>query len=901
MNTESGIANATTAAVRQLRDAPARLGISLADARMIAVVTLQLLLVLAVIHLYQLESRTFFNVMVLCTGGFVVHALLDVRYRLPFFAVLSFATIILALGPADGLGVIALGAVLIGICHLPIRMSLRVLLLLATGSLFALWWTGHLASPWSKVIWPVLASMFMFRTALYLYALRHDPQPLKLSRTLAYFFMAPNVCFPLFPVVDYSTFVKTYYDRDAGRIYYTGLKWITRGLVHLILYRFVYLHLTSSGPADVQTLGNLVQYILATFLLYLRVSGQFHLIVGVLHLFGFRLPDTHHLYYFASGFVDFWRRINIYWKEYMTKLVYYPSYFRLRRFGKNFGLVSATVVVFLVTWVLHSYQWFWLRGDFPIRAQDGLFWGTLAVLVSIDAWRQMNRPAKRSRMHGSVWSASLALRTLGTFATISVLWSLWSTDSLSEWFFMWTAAGHVERSEVWWLLALLVAFVAAAGHQWSNWETYATDSGRNRIHPAFATAIILSCILLVGHTALYHRLTPSLAATIASLQSPTLNAHDADLQHRGYYENLDTVSRMSQELWNVEVQKPANWIGLSDTKVYRKRNDFLSAELVPNARIMYEDKPLSTNAFGMRDRERTLEKPAGTYRIALLGPSHVMGSGVGDNDTFSRQLEELLNRRADSSYDHYEVLNFGIPDFSLVDQLAQIRERVLAFKPDVVIVTASPRARKGVIDSMLSIAVHGIDIPVPELERLLERTGARAAGADGIPIPFDGPRALASKLGFDVRMPWTEARRRIRQSIDAIFPATLDAIDKAVRSNGAVPVFLALDNVNDPPSTRPRMLDDAQAAGLLVFNLLDVWEGHTYSTLHVAPWDAHPNAAGGRLIAERLFNLIEQHRRELGLDRAHQSTTERRTRDANERGRHQAAGQAVHPVGIPPG
>ena len=84
----------------------------------------------------------------------------------------------------------------------------------------------------------------MFRLAIYLHAMSHDEKQPTPTRTLAYFFMLPNVCFPLFPVVDYSTFVRTYYDRDAAGIYHTGVKWIVRGLIHLILYRYVYLHLT---------------------------------------------------------------------------------------------------------------------------------------------------------------------------------------------------------------------------------------------------------------------------------------------------------------------------------------------------------------------------------------------------------------------------------------------------------------------------------------------------------------------------------------------------------------------------------------------------------------------------------------------------------------------------------
>jgi hypothetical protein len=82
--------------------------------------------------------------------------------------------------------------------------------------------------PWSVAIWPILGSMFMFRLALYLHALEHDEKRPTVARTLAYFFMLPNVCFPLFPVVDYLSFRRNYYDHDAVSIYETGIKWIVR-------------------------------------------------------------------------------------------------------------------------------------------------------------------------------------------------------------------------------------------------------------------------------------------------------------------------------------------------------------------------------------------------------------------------------------------------------------------------------------------------------------------------------------------------------------------------------------------------------------------------------------------------------------------------------------------------
>src|SRR5262249_40679307 len=161
-------------------------------------------------------------------------------------------------------------------------------------------------------------------------------------------------CFPLFPVVDFKAFRRNYYDADAYTTYQMGIGWMTRGVLHLILYRLVYYYLTVP-PAEVKGGLDLPQFILAHFLLYLRLSGQFDFIIGMLCLFGFRLPETHHLYYLASSFTDFWRRINIYWKEFMQKVFYYPTFFRLKRWGATPALIVSTIFVFVATWLLHAY------------------------------------------------------------------------------------------------------------------------------------------------------------------------------------------------------------------------------------------------------------------------------------------------------------------------------------------------------------------------------------------------------------------------------------------------------------------------------------------------------------------------------------------------------------------
>jgi hypothetical protein len=197
-----------------------------------------------------------------------------------------------------------------------------------------------------------------------------------------------------------------------------------RGVIHLLLYRFVNYYLVIA-PEDVTNTTELVRYLISNFALYLRISGQFHLIIGILHLFGFNLPETHHLYFLASSFTDLWRRINIYWKDFMMKLFYYPTYFKIRQWGAITSLVFATFFVFFLTWVFHAYQWFWLRGSFLFTAPDILFWFILAVLVGERSLGQRSKSIEEI--------AAQAIRLAGTFSVMAVLWSLWSSASVREW------------------------------------------------------------------------------------------------------------------------------------------------------------------------------------------------------------------------------------------------------------------------------------------------------------------------------------------------------------------------------------------------------------------------------------------------------------------------------------
>jgi hypothetical protein len=178
-------------------------------------VALQLGLVLLLLRQFQIESAAFRLLSVLAFAGFVVHAFLPLSARLPFFAGLSLLSIPLTLGLVNGAWLVGIGFVLIAVCHLPVSFRVRGSLLLLLGAVLILQRARLLPTPWSEAIWPILGSMFMFRLIVYFYDLRHEKVPTTPAQSVSYFFMLPNACFPLFPVIDFKTYRRSHYSSDA--------------------------------------------------------------------------------------------------------------------------------------------------------------------------------------------------------------------------------------------------------------------------------------------------------------------------------------------------------------------------------------------------------------------------------------------------------------------------------------------------------------------------------------------------------------------------------------------------------------------------------------------------------------------------------------------------------------
>lgn len=92
---------------------------------------------------------------------------------------------------------------------------------------------------------------------------------------------------------------------------------------------------------------------------------------------------------------------------------------------------------------------------------------------------------------------------------------------------------------------------------------------------------------------------------------------------------------------------------------------------------------VSFNSAGMRDVEHPVEKPAGVYRILLLGDSFMEALQVPFDSSMPARLARILEVRTGHPV---EVINAGVSGWGTDDELRYLTEYGIAYHPDLVLV-----------------------------------------------------------------------------------------------------------------------------------------------------------------------------------------------------------------------
>jgi hypothetical protein len=858
----------------KVRAAPAATPFFERDAVRVVGVSFQFGLVVLVIRLFAFEGPQLADVATLAWAGFLLHHFLPLRLRLPFFALVSVASILLAVGPRIGAVVVVAGLAIIGLSHARFAFWLRIVLIATVGILlFALRTT-----PYSPVV-VVLASFFMLRVMIYLYDLRTQSAPFSPARATAYFFMLPNVCFPLFPLVDYKTFCTTYYNETPVAIYQRGIGWMLRGLVHLLLYRLVYQFL-QIDPYKVTDLGGVAQFMVTTYLLYLHVSGTFHLAVGLLHLFGFNLPETHHLYLLSASFLDLWRRINIYWKNFILKLFFNPAYFRFKKLGPTRTLILATVYSFFFTWLLHVYQFAWLRGTLDFTWQDTAFWWLLGTLVLVTAlweqWRGRQR-AKQKAQRTISGELRRALCTIATFVTLITMWTYWSSQSSEELTILLTAARNVTTPSVLAVVGGLIGLGVAAvlfGRSTAERTEFSVGTQRPASQLAFwrsAALVTASCAALVAFGVLPNRVEAvrdSYAGEVMiSLGQDRLNERDLSTLTRGYYEELD-VTRNDAAVRTALLPGP-RWPVL---ELQKATNDFMLFDILPDKSWVINNMPVCFNHWGLRGPACKKAKAPGVFRIAILGSSREVGHGVADGEHLSGLVEKWLNENdTGGRIKKYEVLNFAVEGYGAPQKLLQLERKVVQFQPDLVLFFIARKEAERTADNLSLVVTKEVPLVLTDPEHLWAENAAQTEIAKPV---RDCLERLFTKAQVDPSMLRSQVERRTMPYLDEFHGELFQLFARQCAEHHVRGAFVYLPEVKEfkylHAASRNAVLELARGTGLPVLDLFDSYQRvadrdslmveplgtYQFRSLKREGPDDHPNAEGHRLLANELYRLL---------------------------------------------
>jgi hypothetical protein len=126
---------------------------------------------------------------------------------------------------------------------------------------------------------------------------------------------------------------------------------------------------------------------------------------------------------------------------------------------------------------------------------------------------------------------------------------------------------------------------------------------------------------------------------------------------------------------------------LGAARSWTRPNRLLGYEFIPGAGYWCRGGnglpvPGRINSQGWRDVERTIAKPKGCYRIAVLGDSFVEALQVESDRTFVALSEKLLSSATGRCV---EVMNFGRSGYSPAEELLVLREYALKFDLDTVV------------------------------------------------------------------------------------------------------------------------------------------------------------------------------------------------------------------------
>lgn len=133
--------------------------------------------------------------------------------------------------------------------------------------------------------------------------------------------------------------------------------------------------------------------------------------------------------------------------------------------------------------------------------------------------------------------------------------------------------------------------------------------------------------------------------------------------------------------------------GFSQPRFFSMPDRYRGIALRPNAEGWWREEGnayVRISSEGLRDREHEKQKPAGTFRIAVLGDSFAEARQVTIEDTFWAILEKKLQDCPRIAGKQVEVINFAVAGYGTAQELITLCREAWDYSPDLILLVVTP-------------------------------------------------------------------------------------------------------------------------------------------------------------------------------------------------------------------
>ena len=263
-------------------------------------------------------------------------------------------------------------------------------------------------------------------------------------------------------------------------------------------------------------------------------------------------------------------------------------------------------------------------------------------------------------------------------------------------------------------------------------------------------------------------------------------------------------------------------------------------ELKPNLDILFKKVRLRTNPEGLPDKEYAKQKAPNAFRVAVIGDSYTMPTGVAIENAYHSLLEDRLAR--DFPEKKIEFINFAVGGYQLRQYAAVIRYKAVLYHPDLVLIgfclanDANPLP-EGVFKKKYQPLRQTWPFFTLHFIRLLRETAARVSNSLN-QTGHDSAALDQNKMVY----------------IDKYFAEA----ERLANANHFGVLIAALNNKPSDPVLSSFLQKMSQKHHFWFLDVTQPFKNTDHRKFSITREDGHPNEKAHRLFADQLYPFLKE-------------------------------------------